>query len=418
MNPSSIIALLALSSSVFLSHANEQSMNKALSAWNKANAEITAALKQTTDPEERAILQRSAPKAEVTAKALWNSISKRLGTRLVQYTSNGKKMEKRVPTFEYEELWAAPAVIWLLQHSDALGRSLSSSAYSHALKSLLDSVERVHYIHPDMAQLSHILVRTPSVRSYEILEKVFMNNSSPRAQSCAALAMSIMLRDENVYSIEGSKEMAQAKRLFYIRHALRTAPANTTFGALRIEEVALEELYLIQQLEEGSIPPLISVIDEKNTIELPVADRVQILFFWEKNDPASLAVLKTLTKVKEKYPFADFYAITTGIDRSELTNAIPEASRSVVKSYLDPKADAIYAYRVPKASYAVLINEKGRLLYRGEPNLKLEAALAQYQVNQSGRSEKDGKPDPIISPSEPEESTGEAPPLRPIPDFD
>ncbi len=413
MKPSSIIVLIALSSSVFLSQANEKSMNQALNAWNKAHAELSAALKQTTDPEERAILQRSAPKAEATAKLLWNSISKRLGTRLVQYTSNGKKMEKRVPTFEYEEIWAAPAVIWLLQHSDALGRSLSSSAYSHALKSLLDSVERVHYIHPDMAQLSPILVRTPSVRSYEILEKVFMNNTSPRAQSCAALGLSIMLRDENVYSIEGSKKMAQAKRLFYIRHALRTAPNNTTFASQRIEEVALEELYLLQQLEEGAIPPLISVQDEKGaTVSLPAANRAQLLFFWENMDPASLAILKSVPNVKEKYPFVDFYAITAGIQPSALYDSIPEESRSVVKSYLDPKADGIYAYRVPKASYAVFISEKGRLLYRGEPNLKLEAALAKY------KKDKEAEPEPLIQPGELEKTSGEAPPLRPVPDFD
>ena len=121
------IAFLAASLSP--TFADEQEMRAALARISQQEAEYRAALSLATTDEQRAAI--IPPSADEAAAALWKSVRSRTGTKEVPVTSptslrraeNAKPPATRqVPTYEFEEDWAAPAVVWLLNHPDALAK--------------------------------------------------------------------------------------------------------------------------------------------------------------------------------------------------------------------------------------------------------------------------------------------------------
>ncbi len=405
--------ILTLGLLTTLAMANEAEMQNIITSWKLRQQDVQNSLRQATSAEERRDILAAAPQPSSIANALWKSISKRTGTRLIPAAKGSKRPDRRVPTYEYEEVWAAPAVIWWLQHADLLTKVVKANAVDATLRSLLGSVERLHYAHPDMAELCPTLAASPSARSYDLLEKILTSNTNPRARSHAALGMSLLLKDENVYSIEGSPKDALSKRIAYIRYALEQAPAGDYFGTQRLEDIAMEELYHINKLSVGSIPPQVALTDSKGQAQLlPTVGEAQLFYFWSPLDPASIALLRTATSLKKQFPTIHFKAITTGISTQEI-NENPELSIPEVQHYIDPQGKAIQDYRVPKAGYAVLISPRARILYIGEPNMKLQAAINSYDTE--SQKEQEATRPSAQPPSAVPPSSGEIPPLRELP---
>ncbi len=400
-----------------LAPADESSMIRALNNWQQTQQDYQVALQRAADdPEARAALLRTPPSGRGIAKALWKSISKRTGSRLITPPKSAKRPPYRVPQYEYESDWAAPAVIWWLQHSDLLNTVVASDKVENTLQSLLAAAERLHYAHPKMADLCPVLAQSKSARSYDLLEKIFNKNPSAHARASAALAMGLLLRHENIYSIEGSPEEARAKRVSYIRYALQTAPKGISFGTHPFETVALEEIYQLSNLSPNSIPPQIfPTASDGTTRALPVVGEAQLLYFWDPLDSASTALLRTASPLKKQYPYLQFRAITAGITHDEIRNA-PDMAQPNVTHYIDPEGKAIQAYRIPKAGYAVLISDKTKILYIGEPNLKLQAAINAYDAQRERAKSRPAPPtsnQPGPAPAQP--SAQDIPPLRDLP---
>ncbi len=410
---------IALSFITPLSLANEIEMQRILSSWNQQQQKHVKALRDATTDEDRQALLATVPLPNSIAKDLWKSMSKRTGTRLIPGVKGTKQPDRRVPTYEYDEAWAAPAVIWWLQHSDQLKTVMKPSAVEGTLRSLLNSVERIHYIHPDMADLCPTLAESASARSYDILKKILQSNSNPRSRAHAALAMSLLLKHENVSSIAGTPAQALGMRLAYIRYALENAPAQDYFGRLRLEDIAIEELYLLNNLTLGAIPPQIHVTSAQGQTEaLPVVGEAQLFYFWSPLDAGSIALLRTAASLKSQFPYIKFKAITAGITGAEIA-ANPDMALEHVEHFVDTEGKAIQAYRIPKAGFAVLISPKARLLYIGEPNMKLQAAINTYDEE---RKKAQNTPSPPTLGSESptqgdSDSSSTAPPLRELPDL-
>ncbi len=418
-SPQSRLALLSLALllSSPLAQADEPSMLRALRNWQQTQQDYQVALRRVADdPEARAALLRTPPSGRGIAKELWKSISKRTGSRLITPPKSAKRPPYRVPSYEYEQAWAAPAVIWWLQHSDLLHTVVASDKVEHTLQSLLSAAERLHYAHPSMADLCPVLAQSKSARSYDLLEKIFQKNPTAQARANAALAMGLLLRHENIYSIEGNPEEARAKRVSYIRYALQTAPKGSYFGTLPFETVALEEIYQLSNLSPNSIPPQIfPTASDGTTRALPVVGEAQLLYFWDPLDSASTALLRTASPLKKQYPYLQFRAITAGITHDEILNS-PDMALPDVTHYIDREGKAIQAYRIPKAGFAILISDKTKILYIGEPNLKLQAAINAYDAQRTRASTRPANPPSgQLQPPAPQPSTQEIPPLRDLP---
>ncbi len=410
LTPRLLLSLLLASSTC---HADEPAMLRALNSWQRAQSDYRAALQRAAeDPELRAELLRMPPSPRNIAKPLWQSISKRTGSRLITPPKSSKRPPYRVPTYEYEAEWAAPAVIWWLQHSDLLTQVIASKDIERTLQSLLSTAERLHYAHPDMAELCPVLAHSASARSYDLLEKIFKKNPSATARASAALAMSLLLRHENLSSIEGDPEKVRGKRIAYIRYALQHAPRNCSFGTDPLEVIAAEEIYRLVHLNPNSVPPQIfPTAADGTTRALPIVGEPQLFYFWDPNDPASTALLRTAAPLRRQYPYLKFRAITAGITHEDIRSN-PEMAQPDVEHYLDSEGKAIHAYRIPKAGFALLIDERARLLYIGEPNLQLQAAINAYDTQRQKAAQ---ATPPAQRPDIPSTQHQDAPPLRELP---
>lgn len=364
--------------------ADEAAMKQALAAWNQRMTEYRAALSLATTDEQRAALPAPAP--EEIAPALWKAVRTQTGMREVSEGSasrkKGKKDEaglKKAPTYEFEEEWAAPAVIWFINHPDAFAKLFEKNparlpGYAEAL---LNSVKSKHYSSPLIAEACPKLAESSSAQVYEIVEKIFERNPSPAARGCAALALSIMLENPTLSSAEGGMARVRSKRVYYIKQALNLAPSDTEFGAVSLTAAAEEQIYRLRNLAIGAIPPQIKVKDEQGkAVTLPVQGKPHLIFFWSPAEDVGLSIMSKQERLLNSYPNLELCPIIPFTDEEGWEAELEKAG--ITHFYMDDAAGtAGAAYRVAQLPHAVLVSENARILYSGYPDMQLQTALTE-----------------------------------------
>ncbi len=447
-----LILLSLVASAALPAVATPAAMNEALQTWRQRMTEYRAAVDAASTPEEKAAIE--LPASDKIASALWKSISGKTGQRdvLVQPSAEEKKKgaqptTRRRDTYEFEEDWAAPAVVWFVNNSRALARIFKDKPrqLSFYADALLDSIERHHYASPVITDAIAKLTEDSSARVYGILEKIYTRNQDPTARGCAALGMSIMLGNPLVAAEAGSPAMARGKRVYYLRQALSLTPEDTSFGGARVADVVVEQTYLLKHLAVGSIPEQVSVRDTAGREQkLPVVGKPNLIFFWNPADPTSTRIAQKLPSLTNRYPGLLIAPVTAYAPAEELGKSL--SGSGVPMTYVDDaKNSAGTAFRVAKVPTAVLLSERCTVLYIGYPDMHLQTALdscfenakasaprvrvSEEKVIQpgstptspgkgAGKGAAQPKTAPAAQPSpQPEQPNDEAPALREMPEF-
>ncbi len=432
-------ALLSLlAGAVFPVSASEAEMKKVLSAWEQQMSEYRAALGVAESDEQRAAVHQ--PDGKELAAPLWKAICGKTGERdeLVQPTiaermKGAKPTTKKKATYEFEESWAAPAVFWFMERPDffaALFRD-KPRQLSFFADALMDSIQRRHYTNPQIASTCAVMAASPSVRNYEILEKVYTRNQNPEARSCAALAMSLMLGDSSVSTAEGSEAVARSKRVYYLKQALNLAPEGALFGTVPLTRVAADLAYVLRRLSVGSIPPQARLLDrDGKQVFFPAPGKAHLLFFWSPDEELGSRLVSKKDALLRQYPDLVFCPITTHQEREAWLSMLSE--RGVELCYMDNEQDSTGKdYRITQLPTAVLVDSRCRILYMGYPDMKLQTALDSFFHSHGAGSDKpkvtiggqEGE-SPVIQPgSQPEpakrtpSASDEPPALREMPNF-
>ena len=376
------IAFLAASLSP--TFADEQEMRAALARISQQEAEYRAALSLATTDEQRAAI--IPPSADEAAAALWKSVRSRTGTKEVPVTSptslrraeNAKPPATRqVPTYEFEEDWAAPAVVWLLNHPDALAKLFPDAPQklTQVAHNLLGSVLGKHYGSPLAAELCPHFAENTDEQVYEVLKKIYEKNTNPAAKGAAALAMSIMLANPNLAAEEGGQAQIRAKRIFLIRQALNTAPEDASFGDASLTDVAQEQIYRIRRLSVGVIPPQVTLTAPDGTPSVfPSPGKHTLLFFWSPTEDVGLTVMQKQQALLKRYPDLVVCPIVQHMEPEQLNAMLKE--QEIAVSYADDtKGTAATAYRIRQLPHAVLLSPSCRILFTGYPDMQLQTAL-------------------------------------------
>ncbi len=389
------IAFLAASlSPVF---ANEQEMREALARISQQEKEYQAALSLAATDEQRSAI--IPPSADEAAAALWKSVRSKTGTKEVPLTSpvtrRGTQNTKtpttrRVPTYEFEEDWAAPAVVWLLNHPDALAKLFPDAPQKLAqvAHNLLDSVLNKHYTSPLVADLCPHFAENTDEQVYDVLKKIYEKNTDPSAKGAAALAMSIMLANPSLAAEEGGQAQIRAKRIFLIRQALNTAPGNAFFGNASLTEVAQEQIYRIRRLSIGAIPPQVALTTPNGTPAVfPTPGKHTLLFFWSPAEDVGLTVMQKQQSLLKRYPNLIVCPIVQHMQPEQLSAMLKE--QEIAVSYADDaKGTAATAYRVRQLPHAVLLSPSCRILFTGYPDMQLQTALDRAFASQQKEAKK------------------------------
>ena len=359
----------------------EAEMKSALEYWSQREAEYNAALSVATTDEQRASLP--PPSATDFAPRLWKAVRNQTGTREV--TAPGVRQTKgketsatrKVPTYEFEEDWAAPAVVWFLNHPEALAKLYEKSPKKLATyaEALLDSVDNKHYSSPLIGGACAKLAENTGAQVYAVLEKIYERNTTPAVRGAAAMAMSIMLANPNLAEAGGGRARVRAKRIYLIRQALNLSPEDAKFGELTLTQVAEEQIYRIRNLGVGTIPPQLKLTDssgQSNTF--PVLGKVNLIFFWSPAEDVGLSIMKKQSALMKQYPSLELCPVVPHSESEQLQGMMTE--QGILTCYMDDeKGTAGSAYRVNQLPMAVLVDEHARILYLGYPDMQLQAAL-------------------------------------------
>lgn len=399
-------------------YGSEAEMKSALEYWAQREAEYNAALSVAASDEQRA----SLPPPSVTdfAPRLWKTIRNQTGMREVApvsggHRANGKEPSaaRKIPTYEFDEAWAAPAVVWFLNHPEALAK-----LFEHAPKklvtyteALLESVRNKHYSSPFIGEACARLAENSGAQVYAVLEKIYDCNTDPAVRGAAALAMSIMLNNPTLAEGSGGMAHVRAKRLYLIRQALNLCPQDARFGSLSVTEVAEEQIYRIRHLSVGTIPPQLKVTDGEGKVSsFPVLGKVNLLFFWSPAEDVGLSIMKKQSALMRQYPELEVCPIVPYSQPDQFRSMMTD--QEILSCYMDDeKGTGGQAYRVAVLPTAVLVDEHARVLYIGYPDMQLQTALNECFASPQ---RKKNSPPPASSPAAPV-TRPVTPPAAPVP---
>lgn len=418
--------------------ADQKSMETALEHWDKLMREYQATLQIAKTPDQVAAVRQ--PDTEEVAVLLWHSINKKTGKRrtLVKPTAEQRRKGasdtyKEVSTYEFEQPWAAPAVVWFLNHPDAFakvfdGKSRQVSFFANAM---LESVEQVHYASPHIGAACAKFAESPSVRIYELLQKIYTRNNSPEAKANAAMAMCILLSNPTIASAERSPQEARTKQIFFLKQAVMMAPDNAMFGSIPLNQMATEMAYALHYLSMDSVPPQMELIDVNGQkVKVPTPGKPTLIFFWTPEESIGLDIVRRQEQLTKQYPELRFCPISVNQPMEDWQAMLQE--HGISHAYMDNEQnEGGQAYRVSQLPMAVLVNERCRILFIGFPNQQLQAALNNCfkednkkapKVSIDGVDATEWDDEPVLQPGSRPTGThtpgsNEAPPLRDMPEF-
>ncbi len=428
---SAYLLTAALAGAAATASADVVAMQNALDHWDGLMQEYQAALQLAKTPDQLKAIEQ--PNGEEVALLLWHSVNKKTGKRkkLVQPTDaerlrGASDKYKEVATYEFEEHWAAPAVVWFLNHPQEFARVFGNKnrQISYFANAMLESVEQIHYASPHIADACAKLAESPSIRVYELLQKIYTRNQSPAAQAAAAMAMCIQLSNPTIASAEKSPEHARNKQLYFLRQAIILAPDNAMFGNVSLNDMAMEMSYAINNLSLDSIPPQMTLIDMNgNSVVFPKPGKPTLIFFWAPEESIGLDIVQRQELLAKQFPDLVFCPITTH-QKQENWRAMLQ-QYNIPHCYMDNKENSSgLAYRVSQLPMAVLVDARCRILFIGFPNQQLQAALNNCFAPANTTQQTGADNAPMLQPHsqpKPAESTPEhdntPPPLRDMPEF-
>lgn len=413
--------------------ADEAAMKQALSSWQSRLQEYQAAVQQAPTDEAKAAVE--LPDGMDIAPALWNAIIGVTASR--QEEVRGKKGEKQLRTvrnYEFEQAWAAPAVVWFLNHPAALTTAIGAdkpkliAAFTEALAK---SLKETHYASPAAAEVCATLAAGTSVDEYDTLEKIYTRNQDPTARACAAMGLSLMLSNPMVSGVAGSAAMVRGKRLYYLKQAILLSKEDTLFGDARLSDVAAEQTYRLRHLSEGCVAPQLNLTGSDGKKQtFPQPGKQHLLFFWAPEESVGSSLMSRMSSLQQQYPDLVICPISPLPSSDEAAAAIKETAGALTSYTDDEQGTAGHTYRISVVPTAVLISDKSTILYIGYPDLKLrtalEAAAPQKEAPKHGTIIiKDGSEEeaPVLQPGStpgapsPAPQDEAAPSLREMPDF-
>ncbi len=408
--------------------AAEPAMREALLRWEQQMTEYNAALKVARTDEQRAAVK--VPDGRDIASDLWLSISRKTGEReewvrpTAEERMHGAVDERKmVPVYEFDQPWAAPAVVWFINHPEAFAQMFNGKArrVSYYANALLESLNRTHYTSAAVGNACAKLSESQSVRVYELLQKIYTRNQDFSARAKAALAMCIMLNNPTISGAEGSAAMARSKQVYFLRQAVRLAPENDMFGTRSVSETVIEMSYILRNLSVGSIPPRLTVtaMDGKPAT-FPEKGKPTLIFFWSTQERLGLNVVQKQHQLAEQFPGLVFCPITVHGEMGAWKQELNELG-IVANCFMDDEQNSNgQAYRVSQLPTAVLVGADSRILFIGYPGLPLQTALESLFTKEKGPRVTVSDEAPVLQPgSQPtpaQKASDEVPALRDMPD--
>ncbi len=263
--------------------------------------------------------------------------------------------------------WFLKYGAWLLENDRQL--------QPESQRALLNAVEKHHTLSPELGRFCLALVHIkqggqapkPGVmplgsRAMKLLETIRSKNPHAKVQGQAALALSILLGGL------GDDTRIMRQRITHLKEAIIKS-ADVQVRDMTVAQIAKNELYKINYLTKGREAPEITGFDSgSRPLSLKqFRGQVVMLVFWSSWDADASRVLEILRNSAKNKLGKSF--VLLGVNRDTLPNLRALEADQIVtwRNFSDPKEDIAKVYRVTSWPYCLVLDQQGKIAYRGTP---------------------------------------------------
>lgn len=379
---SNVLGIALVLAMTGMASADEARMKDILTSWDSRMTEWNAAY-EFAQPERRAELEKTKPDPKTIVRAVWKETS---------------------PLLQKPE--SLPAVVWLLEHPEAIASSFDAASQKKIAASLLESVEHYLVSSPGIGRVAPVLGQSSNLRCREILEKIRTVNQNPKDQGMAAMGLVLSMREKNSMLQDDPK--LNAFRLKYLREAIQKS-FEESFGDLgKVKDIARELLYDINNLSTRRKAPAFSLPTAEGAfVSIPKAVPT-LLVFWKPDSVQSASLVAKSNVLKEKYPNLDIVPICLS-EPAKAAETIRAMNISIPGLY-DAKGSVFQLYRIAQVPSVYLLDKEGVVRLRGVPDMLFESILDQTMSRLNS-----GQKDPAVVPPPSAASQQQAVPVVPKP---
>lgn len=315
-------------------YADIAGMQGILQNWELKGRDWDAAYEYAS-PEGREELLKSKPDDVAMSKALW------------------RESEKVISQPE-----ALPAVIWLLNHSGAIGKAFEPEIQKKIVNTLIKVLKGHSSKLKGAGEVAAALTNSTDSRCRYILEQIRANNASSVDQGQAAIGLALMLREKE--GMRRDDPRMNAVRLKYIREAIVKA-FDAPFGGGKVSDLAQELLYEINNLHVRRKAPAFELKgDDGAVVKVPSPGKNTLLVFWSPAIPISHRFASMVQDLSTKYQDLDVVMVCPALKSREGLD---------VKTFFDsPKGDVLRLYRINEVPWICLLDKEGVIRLRGVPD--------------------------------------------------
>ncbi len=235
------------------------------------------------------------------------------------------------------------------------------------IQQISKAVSEKHLRSSKLAPICLALLAVGDQSTLKLLEQIEKENPSGRVQGVAAIAIAYVL------SGLGDETPIMRRRLTLIRKAIIESN-DLTIDGVSVQQLASDQLYVIQHLAKGRQAPELTGVDEAGvTRKLSnLKGKVVILLFWSDSMGDATHFLEMTRQLKAKYVGKNCEILGVYQGSTPFLRTLHAEQIATWTNLTDPKGSLASAYRISQWPTAYVIDAKGSIQYSGNPGSFVE----------------------------------------------
>jgi len=313
-------------------------VDQAIARYEVAQSEWKARYANAIDQESKLQVAQERPNPRLTTQVILKEIA-----------------------VELSQASSMRAIAWIYQNDAPFMRKVEHAQASRAIRNAL---VKHHYKQAGAGQLCLTISQAFSPQDMAFLEKVAKLAPYEIDQGMASLALSTALAEL------GDDTELVAKRLQYLRNAIKAIPSETVVYGRPVTEEISDQIFIIMNLSKGRVAPAFEGTDiAGNQVSLAqTRGKVTAIVFWSSEDAMLstwLPMIGETKKILDKVG-GEMIGVYTG-ELAPLRDQIAEREVSWT-TLVDRDASVTSQYRMKKMPTIILLDRYGVIQSVGEPN--------------------------------------------------
>lgn len=261
-----------------------------------------------------------------------------------------------------KEDWTLDYCSWMLERSPVFVASTGRGEQKPRFEIMMHAIDRFHLKSARVGKLCLALTTQPDPRTLALVEKVSKESPHIQVQGQAALAIAMLLKGL------GENDELIIRRIERLREAIIKAH-DVKVGDLTVSKMAMDEIFIIQNLVKGRIAPDIIGRDSSGVpFKLSMMKgKVTVLAFWHSSMRDADRGLALLRKLHQDHGQNGMDLIGVTSDSLEVLRKLRTNGTIPWRNFSDVDRRINSDYRVRNLPLVYVLNDQRKILYIGGP---------------------------------------------------